>query len=235
MKLFTLKDKRHMPTWLAGILAFIIKLISLTYRVTYDDPHECFVKLQPWPFVLSLWHNRILFTACFVRKAILQKMTVLISNSRDGEYVSTFIRFFGLNVVRGSSSKGGAQALIDLMNEIRKGQTVILTLDGPRGPKYTIHPGAIAIAQRESVPILPLSVNAKSYWQLKSWDNTQIPKPFTKVTFKVGTPLYIPADLPMEDAEKLVKDAMMAVTVDREEPEAEEDFVDGDDTEDRED
>ena len=232
MKLFTFKSKRHMPTWLAGILAFIFKLIALTYRVSYDDPHECFVKLSPWPFVLTLWHNRILFTACFVRKAILQKMAVLISNSRDGEYISTFIRFFGLNVVRGSSSKGGAQALIELINEIKKGLSVILTLDGPRGPKYTIHPGAIAIAQMQSVPILPLSVNAESYWQLKSWDNTQIPKPFTKVVFKVGTPLFIPTDLPMEEAQKLVKDAMMAVTVDRE---VTEDIEDTEDTEDRED
>jgi len=220
MKLFTLKNKRHMPTWLAAILAFVFKLIYLTYRVSYDDPQGCFEKLSPWPFVLTLWHNRILFTACFVRKAILQKMTVLISNSRDGEYISTFIRFFGLNVVRGSSSRGGAQALIELIREIKRGQSVILTLDGPRGPKYTIHPGAIVIAQRQSVPILPLSVNAESYWQLKSWDNTQIPKPFTKVVFKVGTPLLIPADLPMEKAEKLVKDAMMAITVDREEPES---------------
>lgn len=217
MTIFTLKNKRHMPTWLAAILAFIVKMISLTYRVSFDDPDKWFSQESPspWPVVLTLWHNRIIFTASFVRKSLLQRMSVLISNSRDGEYVSTFIKFFGLNVVRGSSSKGGAQALIELNREIKNGHTVILTLDGPRGPRYTVHPGAIAIAQTQAVPILPISVNAKSYWQAKSWDGTQIPKPFTKVVFKVGKPLPIPADMDMEDAENLVKDAMMAVTADR--------------------
>ncbi len=216
MKIFTLKDKRHMPTWLAAILAFFVKLISLTYRVTYDDPIGWLEKAQPWPSVVALWHNRIIFTACFVPKALMKRMTVLISNSRDGEYVSAFIKFFGLNVARGSSSRGGAQALVTLMNEIKCGNNVILTLDGPPGPKYTIHQGAIVIAQKQSVPIIPLSVNAKSYWQIRSWDQTQIPKPFSKVTFKVGTPIEIPADMTLEDAEPLVKAAMMSVTLDRE-------------------
>ncbi len=216
MKLFTFKNKRHMPTWMAAIIAFFVKLLSLTYRVSYDDPEGWLEKMSPWPTVAAIWHNRIIFTACFVRRSFLRKMTVLISNSRDGEYITVFIRFFGLNVVRGSSSKGGPQALIDLMREVKRGQSVILTLDGPRGPKYSIHPGAIAIAQRQSVPLIPLSVNARSYWQTRSWDNTQIPKPFTKVVFKVGTPQWLPADLSMDEAEKRVKEAMMAVTKDRE-------------------
>ena len=229
MKIFTFKNKRHMPTWLAAILAFFVKLLSLTYRVSYDDPCGWLEKESPWPSVVALWHNRIIFTASFVRKAMLQKMTVLISNSRDGEYITAFIRFFGLNVVRGSSSKGGIQALVDLINEVKKGHSVILTLDGPRGPKYSIHLGAIAIAQRQSVPIIPLSLNAESYWQARSWDNTQIPKPFSKVVFKVGTPLMLPADLPMEEAEQLVKDAMMSVTKDRA---TTEDVEDAEETED---
>ena len=216
MKLFTFKNKQHMPTWLAGIIAFFVKLLSLTYRVSYDDPNGWLENESPWPNVIAIWHNRIIFTACFVRKSFLRKTTVLISNSRDGEYVSAFIRFFGINVVRGSSSKGGVQALIELIREVKNGHSVILTLDGPRGPKYSVHPGAIAIAQRQSVPIIPISVNAKSFWQTRSWDNTQIPKPFSKVVFKVGAPLWLPADLSMEESDRLVKKAMMAVTEDRE-------------------
>ena len=82
MTIFTLKNKRHMPTWLAAILAFIVKMISLTYRVSFDDPDGWFSQESPspWPVVLTLWHNRILFTASFVRKSLLQRMSVLIRN-----------------------------------------------------------------------------------------------------------------------------------------------------------
>ena len=214
MKLFTFKNKRHMPTWLAAILAFLVKMISLSYRVSYDDPEGWLEGNSAWPVVLALWHNRIIFTASFVKKELLRRMTVLISSSRDGEYVTAFIKFFGLNVVRGSSSKGGASALVALMNELKEGRTVILTIDGPRGPKYSVHPGAIVLSQTRHVPIIPLSVNASSFWQFKSWDRTQFPKPFSKVVLKVGRPLEIPSDMPFEEAEKLVKEAMQAVTED---------------------
>lgn len=218
MKIFTFKNKRHMPSWLAGILAFIAKSFSLTFRVSFDDPEGWTKTGEPCPAVIAIWHNRILFPACLIPREIRKRLTVLISASRDGEYVSAFIKFFGLNVVRGSSSRGGAQALVELIRETRNGHSVILTLDGPRGPKYTIHPGAVAISQKTGVPILPLVLNSKSYWQLKSWDRMQIPKPFTKLIFRVGKPIHIPADMPIDEAENMLKNAMLAITNDKPEP-----------------
>ena len=151
-RFFTLKNKRHMPTWLAGILAFFVKLISLTYRVKVVDKEGWYEQQDAWPVVVSLWHNRILFIACLVRRSLLERMSVLISASRDGEYVSAFIRFFGLGVVRGSSSRGGVHALLELNHEIKDERSVILTVDGPRGPKYTVHPGAVILAQKNGLP-----------------------------------------------------------------------------------
>lgn len=212
--IFTLKNKRRMPTWLAGVLAYIFKLISLTYRVRVVDEEGWFEKQQPWPVVVSLWHNRILFIASLVRRQLLERMSVLISASRDGEYVSAFIRFFGLGVVRGSSSRGGVQALLGLFHEIRDGRSVILTIDGPRGPKYTVHPGAVILAQKMDLFVVPVSVNAKHYWQVKSWDNTQIPVPFSTVTLVCGHPFKLPKEMRLEMAKQLIHDKMMEITED---------------------
>ncbi len=213
-RFFTLKNKRHMPTWLAGILAFFIKLISFTYRVKVVDKEGWFEQQDAWPVVVSLWHNRILFIACLVRRSLLERMSVLISASRDGEYVSAFIRFFGLGVVRGSSSRGGVHALLELNHELKDGHSVILTVDGPRGPKYSVHPGAVILAQKNSLAIIPVSVNAKHYWQAKSWDNTQIPVPFSTVSLVFGSPFSIPKEMSLEDAQQLIHDKMMEITED---------------------
>ncbi|MBR4675320.1 MAG: lysophospholipid acyltransferase family protein [Victivallales bacterium] len=213
-RFFTLKNKRHMPTWLAGILAFFVKLISLTYRVKVVDKEGWYEQQDAWPVVVSLWHNRILFIACLVRRSLLERMSVLISASRDGEYVSAFIRFFGLGVVRGSSSRGGVHALLELNHEIKDERSVILTVDGPRGPKYTVHPGAVILAQKNGLAIIPVSVNAKHYWQAKSWDNTQIPVPFSTVSLVFGSPFSIPKEMSLEDAQQLIHDKMMEITED---------------------
>lgn len=203
-----------MPTWLAWILAVTVKAISLTYRVRFDDPDGWLEQKENWPAVAAIWHNRILFVAALVSRKILKRTTVLISSSRDGEYVSSFIRFFGLGVVRGSSSRGGVHALLGLGSAIEEGRTPILTVDGPRGPKYTVHQGAIILAEKYKVPIIPAAVNAKSFWQLKSWDNTQIPKPFTKVTISIGHPVFLPEGIDREEAAKLLKQKMMDITDD---------------------
>ena len=213
-RIFTLKNKRHMPTWLAGVLAFFFKLISLTYRVKVIDEEGWAENQEPWPVVTSLWHNRILFIACLSKRKLLERMSVLISASRDGEYISTFIRFFGLGVVRGSSSHGGVHALLELNHEIKNGHSVILTVDGPRGPKYTVHPGAVLLAHKNDLFVVPVSVNAKHYWQAKSWDNTQIPIPFSSVSVVYGHPFKIPKEMNLEESKQLIHDKMMEITED---------------------
>jgi len=214
-KFFTLKNKRHMPLWLAGLLACLMKVFSWTYRVRLEDPNGLATDLpKVWPVVFAIWHNRILFFGPLIPRRLLQRSAVLISASRDGEYVSTFIKFFGLNVVRGSSSRGGLHALLELNESLHQNVAPVLTLDGPRGPKYTIHPGAPALAQINQVPILPASVNASHYREIKSWDRTQIPMPFSKVTVVLGNPVSIPQEASREEAAAIVKAAMDTVTID---------------------
>ena len=211
---FTFKNMRHMPAWMAGFMAFLVKMVSLTYRVKIDDRGGWYKEEQPSPAVISIWHNRFLFMACMVRRSLREKMSVLISTSRDGEYASTFIRFFGLDVVRGSSSRGGVGALLKLHQELENKRSVVLTVDGPRGPRYSVHPGVVQLSSKNRTPIVPVMVNAKHYWHFKSWDKTQIPIPFSSVTLVVGAPVYIPEGMGLEDAKAFVRDAMLEITED---------------------
>ena len=205
---------KSFPSWLTWLAFAVIKMIAWTYRVEVRDSGNLLKGGQPTPVVLALWHNRMLFAAaCFSRK-VCSKFSVLVSRSRDGEYMASFIRHFGLNVVRGSSSRGGVQALLGLVDEIRRGQNVIIAIDGPRGPKYTVHPGVTLLSEQCDVPLAALTVNAKNYWQLKSWDNTQIPKPFTKVTIEIDYPNKL-ASVDRDAQCEEVKSRLMAITKDR--------------------
>ncbi len=210
MKLF--KKIKSFPSWLTWIAYAIVKMISWTYRVEFRDEDNAVRGDKP--YVFALWHNRMLFAAALCSKKVCRRFSVLISRSRDGEYMASFIHHFGLNVVRGSSSRGGVQALLELVGELRRGQKTIIAVDGPRGPKYTVHPGVTMLSEQCDIPFVALTVNAKSYWQLKSWDNTQIPKPFTKVVFEVDKPKKLVAEGREAKCEE-VKARLMAITKDR--------------------
>ena len=90
----------------------------------------------------------------------------------------------------------------------------MLTVDGPRGPRYTVHPGAAALALASGAPVVPILVNADSYWQMKSWDRMQIPKPFSRVTLVLGEPLTIPAGTSQAEANAMVGDLLERYAVD---------------------
>ncbi|MBP5638798.1 MAG: lysophospholipid acyltransferase family protein [Victivallales bacterium] len=214
-RIFTFKNKRKMPGWLAFLAAWLIRFVAWTYRVSIESPKPIkeFVEDKE-PCVVAIWHNRLLFIPALVPKSILQKCTVLISASRDGEYIARFIRFFGLNVVRGSSSRGAAGALIRLIHSAKEGLNPVLTVDGPRGPKYCVHPGAVAIATRQNLKIVPIVLNAPRKWQLKSWDRMQIPWPFSKVKLVLGEPFMIPSGMPIEEACDLLKKHLLDITDD---------------------
>jgi lysophospholipid acyltransferase (LPLAT)-like uncharacterized protein len=105
----------------------------------------------------------------------------LASASKDGEIISAFLAHFGIRAIRGSSSRGGARALVEMKRAIEDGYIMAITPDGPRGPRYSMNPGLVKLAQITGGLILPIHVTYSSYWQLKTWDGFMIPKPFAKV------------------------------------------------------
>lgn len=138
----------------------------------------------------SFWHGRILpATLYFQRRGIV----VITSENYDGEWIARIITKFGYGTARGSTSRGGPKALLQLVREV-KSKGVAFTLDGPRGPAEVAQPGAVWLAKATGNPLLPFHAEAKSSWTMKSWDRTQIPKPFTTVAMAIGDPLSVPRD-----------------------------------------
>ena len=212
-RFFTLKNKRHMPRWLAWLLAWLLKLYFKTLRLKVEDSEGWLESADPESVVIAIWHNRILFLPCAIPSARRSRCTVLISSSRDGEYISGIVRHFQLGVVRGSSSKGGLHALLELDSELKAGRYPVLTIDGPRGPRYGVHPGAVVLAKRNHVPVLPVTLDSESCWQAKSWDGTQIPKPFSRVTLRIGQPIDLEG-LPIPEAQARVREKLLALALD---------------------
>lgn len=216
-KIFTFKNKRTMPRWLAVIISWFVRLYCITLRVKVVKDGLDEEQLGRQGRVLVTWHNRILFAAPLAPRILRKYVRPLVSASRDGEYISTVVKCFGYSVVRGSSSRGGLQALLELRRCLKRCEVPLLTVDGPRGPQYCVHPGAALLAQSGKVPVIPMVLNSESYWQLKSWDHMQIPKPFSRVTLTFGEPIEIPEGISIEDGCGRIGDLLRRYTVDREE------------------
>jgi hypothetical protein len=216
-KIFTFKKRRHLPWLLFTLIAIAVKVLKRTYRIKLVDPNGWLQTREPWPVIFLLWHNRLLFTSELLPLAMRKDSAALVSASRDGQYAADFLRKFGINAVRGSSSRGGREALRIMRRLLKDGKSVAITPDGPRGPKYELQIGPVLLAEMTGVPIVPASFNAPCRWQLKGWDGTQIPKPFSKLEFVIGDPITIPRKLNTESREQArqqVQNALMAITHD---------------------
>jgi lysophospholipid acyltransferase (LPLAT)-like uncharacterized protein len=208
------------------ILLFIgvifIKLWLKTLRVRLVDPNGVNRPDSNPHFIFVMWHNRVPGVLPLFHKNIRRKTIGMTSRSKDGQIMTDVLSSFDLRTIRGSAakdgkSKGGAAALIHSIRALKEGNSICITPDGPRGPKYEVQLGAILASSKSGIPVLPLSINYKSCWQMKSWDALQIPKLFSKVDLIIGDPIQFDADLKKDDFEnatKTLKDALMKLTVD---------------------
>lgn len=215
--LLTLKNRRQLPGLVVFFLVTLIRLLGRTCRLRVVDPRGFLPDGEPWPVILSLWHNRLLFLADMFPATLRRRSAALASASRDGEYAAAFVEAFHVQPVRGSSSRGGHRALRQLKRKLDDGLSVILTVDGPRGPRYGVHPGAILLAEMTEKPIIPASFSAPHRWELGGWDRTQVPKPFSTIELVLGEPFYVARGLDREGrlAEcARLRDAMLAITRD---------------------
>jgi lysophospholipid acyltransferase (LPLAT)-like uncharacterized protein len=118
-------------------------------------------------------------------------LRVLVSRSRDGEMIARLVRRFGFVVVRGSSSRGGAEGLRGLARALREGHSVIVVPDGPRGPSETVKPGVVVLARLTGAPVVPMALGASSEWRARSWDGFRVPKPFARCVVRFGGPVRV--------------------------------------------
>ena len=142
--------------------------------------------------IYSFWHDRILLGTWFFRN---RGIVVLTSQSFDGEYIARFIQRFGYGAIRGSSSRGGARALVEMIKSMRRGHPMAFPVDGPRGPRYVAKPGPLILAKKSGNPLMPFVFEPKRFWAVNSWDKMQIPRPFGKALLTIGKPIYVGRDL----------------------------------------
>ena len=177
--------------------SLVLKLLMRTLRVEVKDEAGFFGTEAPKSVVALIWHNRMLgLTAAFSRHYPARKgALVLTSASRDGAYLAEFVRNFGVGSVRGSTSRRGSAALLDMVRQLSEGYDICITPDGPRGPRYALGPGALLLAQLCKVPLMPLLIEYSSYWRFKSWDGFAIPKPFSKVEVTIMPFIEVPSTI----------------------------------------
>ena len=159
--------------------------------------------------IYAFWHGRQAF---LVRLHQNDQIHPLVSQSRDGELIARVCRAFGIEAIRGSSSRGGAEALLGLREVLAKGERVGVTPDGPRGPLHSVHPGVLFLAQKTGAPIVPVAYGAKSSWVFGSWDRFLIPKPFNHIVMSYGAPLHISPQADLEQEAVRLREALKAVT-----------------------
>lgn len=170
-------------------LYWLIRVIGATLRFDVKG-WENFSESEP--LVYCFWHNRIPIATYFWRK---RGIVVMSSRSFDSEYIARFIQRFGYGAARGSSTRGGKAALIQMIRAVRDGRkSAAFTVDGPRGPIYEVKPGAVLLAAKANAAILPFSISMNRYWQLPSWDKIQIPKPFARVFVVIGQQIKVADD-----------------------------------------
>ena len=186
------KEIKKMPTWFFFPFALALKFSKLfLLRTSVEDPFNS-LQMRNVPVVTVSWHNRLLYFPAMMPKKYRVLTFALISPSRDGQYVSDLAIQFGVRSVRGSSYRKGARALKEAEQVINNKFNLSVTPDGPRGPKYKMSQGPIILASKTGCPILPLSVNASSYWEINSWDKFQIAKPGAKLQLIFGDLIKIP-------------------------------------------
>jgi lysophospholipid acyltransferase (LPLAT)-like uncharacterized protein len=139
--------------------------------------------------ILALWHGRILASTLYWRD---RGIVALTSENFDGEWTARLMRRFGYRAARGSTSHGGARALVQMRRELAAGQAVAFTVDGPRGPAWIAQPGAVWLAGATGHPILPFHIEADRCWTLRTWDAAQVPQPFGTVAVVIGAPMQVP-------------------------------------------
>ena len=137
----------------------------------------------------ACWHGRIVHGVFHLRG---RGLVVIVSENFDGEWIARIIHRLGYGTVRGSSSRGARKALRQMVRE-SKAHSTAFTVDGPRGPARTAQPGAVWLSRATGNPVLPFHAEAAKHWTLRSWDGTQIPKPFTTVALVMGEPFVVPA------------------------------------------
>ena len=190
----------------------VLRLLAATVRLKREEKTVEPLLAAGAPLIYIVWHSRLLLLPYLYRA---RGLWVLVSRSEDGAMVTDLVRRFGFVTVRGSSSRGGVGGLLSLARAIRRGHSVVVVPDGPRGPREVLKPGVVSLARLTGAHVVPGALGASSEWRARSWDEFRIPKPFSRCVLRLGEPISVPRDLDgagEETARKEIEAALRAVT-----------------------
>jgi lysophospholipid acyltransferase (LPLAT)-like uncharacterized protein len=203
--------RQRLSIWLISTLGTLaIRLIGPTIKFTVEIEEGGPPEVLRIPSVYCFWHQDVFASAWYFRN---RDIAVMTSRSFDGEYIARIIENLGFRAVRGSSSRGGVRALLGMHTEIEQNRVAAFTIDGPRGPKYIAKPGPVLLARNTHMPIVCYHIALERKWTLRSWDETMIPKPFTRAVLRISRLIPVAPDLDAAGMEKV--HAEMQATLDR--------------------
>ena len=209
-----MKIEGRLARWLITFGVRLLRVWERTLRYEVDDGASIVGKPVTENYIGALWHNRLLIFPLVLRRFFPNRPgAALISASRDGDLLADAIHRFGYDVVRGSSSRLGTSAILQLTQVLASGRDVVITPDGPRGPAYELGPGIVFLAQKTGATVLPMNLEYSHCWRLGSWDRFIIPRPFSKVRVLISRPHHVKRTGTSDEfeAERLaLQNAMMA-------------------------
>lgn len=171
----------------------LTRVLAWTWRIERQGEPGMAVAYGDRPFVLALWHGRLV-PPLPIKGHAHRGLGILVSPSDDGKLAGIALRSFGYRVILGSASRGGASALREMSEALQEGTPVIITPDGPRGPRHAMNSGPAWLARGTQVPMLGLGIAVNRCWRLKSWDRLVVPKPFAKIVLRFTDPVQVAAD-----------------------------------------
>jgi lysophospholipid acyltransferase (LPLAT)-like uncharacterized protein len=175
--------------FLALLAYLVVRVLTSTLRVAHVRPEH----IEGTPqYVMVFWHRQLL--PLLGRARWRRPINVMTSRSKDGQIIADVLALFGVQSARGSSTRGGSEALREILREAKRGKNIVFTPDGPRGPSGVVKEGVIFAAQSSRLPIVPIAFASRKYITLRSWDRMIIPKPFSKGICIYGEPIVVPRD-----------------------------------------
>jgi lysophospholipid acyltransferase (LPLAT)-like uncharacterized protein len=202
----------HKPVWHQRLVAWFItlsvRLVSATTRYQWGDGNAVLKNGPRQPAIFCIWHNRLALSLEVYRLYLCRigreaQMAAMVSASKDGGLLARVLELNSVQPVRGSTSRRGRQALLELITWSERGYDLAITPDGPRGPCYVVQDGVISLSQISGLPIIPVSYHLTWKIHVKSWDRFQIPLPFGRCRVSIGEPLHVPREASEEEREKL--------------------------------
>jgi lysophospholipid acyltransferase (LPLAT)-like uncharacterized protein len=178
---------------LLTVVAWLVRALAATLRIQLEGKDIISETLASGSSVLVFgWHELLLVAICDLRH---DHPIIMVSRSRDGERIARVAERVGIRVVRGSSSRGGARALLEMVRAMREPTLAGHLIDGPRGPRHEVKPGLVVMAQRSRAALVPMTYWVAHKWTARSWDRFQVPLPFSRVVGRFLPARCLPADL----------------------------------------